>query len=111
MTYTDTQLKQCLAKMLPAKLQYYTNPSTNQSTLFWKNSDPRFVESVKDTELLALCRMVEETFTNNECDKYSRKLSRFVGPPSNYSATGWFFHASYQQRITALAAVKGIEFV
>jgi len=96
MNYTDDQLKQALAKMLPNRL------GINNEILVW-SSCCQFEHEVLDTELLHLCWLVEKTLTNSEVTIYSDALE--------YAETRWWspFNASWQQRVVALAEVKGIE--
>lgn len=102
MNYTDTQLKQALAKMLPDLCLQYGH-------LCWKqvNQDGTIVTTdVLDTELLHLCWLVEETlmFPSDEQIDYNRHLAM----DCDYSQWGQV-HATWQQRTIALAKVKGIE--
>lgn len=59
---TDTELKQLLATMLPDKLQYHQPANGFSDVFLYRNP---FGE-VKDTELLSLCREVEEAVTGIE---------------------------------------------
>jgi hypothetical protein len=66
------ELKKWLAEQLGNKvLIAYTNPTTHVTSFLWHNSDPRFVEAVKDTEWLAIVAMVEE--------QLSKKITNFEG--------------------------------
>lgn len=97
MNYTDTQLKQALAKMLPDK----TAGLNEHGTLKWY-SQPNgyfFQEPVLDTELLHLCWMVEEELKNTRYGLWCIYKDLVD------------FHATWQQRIIALAKVKGVEIV
>jgi len=96
MNYTDEQLKSALAMMLPECI--------------YENGDLYFYDAgfgghyqVRDTELLHLCWFIEKTLTNSEVTIYSDALE--------YAETRWWspFNASWQQRVAALAKVKGIE--
>ena len=89
MNYTDKQLKTALAKMLP------NNISINDETLVWSSSS-QFEHEVLDTELLHLCWLAEKTLSLYE---------RF----ECYEILEGLIWASWQQRVEALAKVKGIE--
>ena len=95
MTYTDTQLKQALAKMLPDDIEWW---SDNEIGLHWMNT-----REVLNTELLHLCWLVEGTLINF-CDygKFERELEYLCGS---------LCHATWQQRTIALAKVKGINLI
>jgi len=96
----DNQLKAALAKMLPDKLILVPYGREDNLILSWilqKSSEP-----VRDTELLHLCWVVEE----NLCF-FKFEDSEFLIPiAANYKK---LYHASWQQRVAALAKVKGIE--
>ena len=99
MNYTDTQLKQALQKMLPECV--YDN-----GDLYIFDADFAGLgghRQVRDTELLHLCWLVEETLTASEVTIYTDALE--------YAETRWWspFNASWQQRVESLAEVKGIE--
>jgi len=110
MTYTDTQLKQALARMLPDKLDWREIKMTAVGTggsyhlLCWKGGC-----HVLDTELLHLCWLVEEDIPCESWLCYVDEL-RFitVGLTKNMF---FYPHATWQQRTTALCKVKGIEIV
>lgn len=102
-TYTDTQLKQALAKMLPEQIRFMHDER------LWKiDSKGNLLTLVLDTELLHLCWLVEEHLTQDECNRYSQEL-RDTQLTHQPTALGWFFHATWQQRTIALCKVKGIE--
>lgn len=91
MNYTDEQLKSALVKMLPecvfesGDLYIYDNDFGSGGH-----------RQVLDTELLHLCWLVEGTLSRSqECD-YFVSLNQFM-------------RASWQQKVIALAKVKGIE--
>ena len=102
MNYTDEQLKQALAKMLPDVISYrevIAHESCKIVCLLqwgapW-NDEKEFM--VRDTELLHLCWLVEEKLTDTEQDQDCIKKL--------------MYHASWQQRVEALAEVKGIDIV
>lgn len=102
MKYTEEQLKQALAKMLPESV-FFNESSGN---LNWINATRACGTTVLDTELLHLCWLVEEKLTQNECNVYDREITH-----SCDNKLGWKFHATWQQRTIALAKVKGIEIV
>jgi len=84
MNYTDEQLKAALAKMLPKKLQHV---------------------SYGREELLHLCWLVEKVLIENDKQAYNlfeNRLFELCNPYTTLSAT-------WQQRVAALAKVKGIE--
>ena len=94
MNYTDTQLKQSLAKMLPERVEI--DPSGESLFL---NED-----EVLDTELLHLCWLLEETLNREEQIIYIVYLDKMF--------TSWIAtHATWQQRVIALCKVKGIKIV
>lgn len=82
-----------LANMLPEKLCIF---EAHKPFLFYKDD-----REVKPAEYLSLCWEIEETLTNREVSDYMQKLDE---------DGDWFLcHATPQQRITALAAVKNVE--
>lgn len=102
MTYTDTQLKQALAKLAPqlVKLERCIPSGVH---LYWLGQEPPLTCSlVLDTELLHLCWLVEGDMTFDE------KVSEV----SKLEIEASFTHmATWQQRVIALAKVKGVEIV
>jgi hypothetical protein len=105
MNYTDNQLKAALAKMLPDKLKLVPYGREDNLILSWilqKSSEP-----VRNTELLYLCWLVEEPLNSTALLRYD-----YIGCLSVDIDGDWeygFTHASWQQRVIALAKVKGIE--
>lgn len=104
MNYTDSQLKHALARMLPE------TTVTKWNGFLGCKSDDMYKRDVYDTELLHLCWLVEEELTN-PCD-YATELKAVMldqgfgfGPSSEH----YLWHATRQQRVIALAKVKGIE--
>lgn len=92
MNYTDNQLKQAFPKML-SKCVY------DNVNLYIYDVDFAGLgghRQVRDTELLHLCWLVEETLDSKHNLKYYNQIE--IDP-----------HASWQQRVVALAKVKGIE--
>ena len=98
MNYTDTQLKQALAKMLPDG-EFSLSPRGYLISHFETD------RPVLDTELLHLCWLVEEIFDQKDCNAYNRELLDY----QDGNTLGWRFHASWQQRVIALSKVKGVE--
>lgn len=117
MTYTDTQLKQALAKMLPEKILWNTQELLwiDKKTGFWSNVAGR----VLDTELLHLCWLVEEGLTpdqENQLGELYRIEAKCVGPlGGKYLINGFgivsIAKLKWRQRVIALAKVKGVEIV
>ena len=119
MNYTDKQLKAALAKMLPETVCY------EQESLYWQYEEIRYDRPVMnrgnrilDTELLHLCWLVEETLTNLQKQKYGELLQdsmneAVVGYVQDYHRNlrglANVAHATWQNRVIALAIVKGIE--
>ena len=128
--YSDTQLKQALAKMLPETLlwddetsKHNTGRPQNEAWgLCWDSGNP-----VLDTEFPYLCWLAEEKLCEHtgkheddysQRDNYSKELMKLNGT-WNGSAWDWgnvcnadlfqSAHATWQQRVIALAKVKGIE--
>lgn len=114
MTYTNTQLKQTLAKMLPetvcmgdTELVFlYPSPYRHDGLSY----------RVIDTELLHLCWLVEEILNLEQQFYYAALLWNTLykqsdSLPTSARATYLTTHATWQQRTIALAKVKGIEVV
>lgn len=101
--YTDTQLKQVLAKMLPNKVNYINN------SLHWYVNNELQEESTwtcRDTELFYLCWLVEKRLTEQQADYYINDLCC----DEDETKYMWFcIHATWQQRTIALAKVLNIE--
>lgn len=111
-TYTDTQLKQALAQMLPEKVKWTVSPPQypDWCCLVWLNTTP--TREVLDTELLHLCWLAEETLPQGSLCAMSNELDimhELEGKPCD--ASQWKHHKSWQQRTIALAKVKGVEIV
>jgi len=120
--YTDTQLKQTLAKMLPAN-----KVEKRFGYFYWLNSGGYFDNpeegtgqypdrEVLDTELLHLCWLVEETLFNEPRREYINELVnnhplRYHPASASDTNMAVYFqvHATWQQRVKALAAVKCVE--
>jgi hypothetical protein len=104
MNYTDEQLKQALAKMLPETVCY------EQESLYWQYEEIRYDRPVMnrgnrilDTELLHLCWLAEKTLSPIQTELYE-KIFRL-----KFLYLYVAIHVSWQQRVEALAKVKGIE--
>lgn len=101
-TYTDNQLKQALAKMLPEQIQF------ELGRLLWvKSIGPKgasFQVFVSDTELLDICRRIENSLHHDEKCRNHQVLFELTK-----EAKVWLWNASWQQRTIALAKVKGVE--
>lgn len=113
-TPTDEQLKQTLAKMLPNLIEMNHSRYSSHWILTYaiskehpRNSLTGLSEEIKDTELLHLCWLAEETFNANQHMIYHTRLSIVV----RQSQHGTAIHATWQQRVIALAEVKGIDIV
>ena len=91
----DNELKTILAKMLPETVKYDTFMSP--PTLRWNHR-----VMVRDTELLHLCDLAEQKLTEVETMLYEDAIAN--------EHSGGFARVRYtwQQRVTALAAVKGV---
>jgi len=106
---TDDDLKQSLAKMLPCKVWWFI--AAKQLAWIHRRVHSLFVE---DSELLQICWEIEEKLTYAEAIKYEIELNKMIMLNANKHcklATAVLFdwHATWQQRATALAKVKGIE--
>jgi len=127
---TNEQLKVTLAKMLPndIKLTETKDEANNYYCyLSWKGLlNPHDME-VRDAELLHLCWMVEKSLCkysgehdgeSSQRDNYAKELMKLNG---TYNGNGWSWgdvcnadlfraaNSTWQQRVIALANVKGIE--
>ena len=115
MNYTDTQLKQALAKMLPKLvfIKYF-----KCSCELCKQNSPagsyelKYIDceiAVRDTELLHLCWLVEETLTEADFVMFRRELYLCCIQQNNALTRNE--SATWQQRTIALCKVKGVEIV
>ena len=108
MNYTNKQLIQALAKMLPEQI-FLRETHEGDCYLLWrgKYSNPHDME-VRDTELLHLCWLLEENLTEKEYYFYADvvlDLSLEI-----VTKRRWFWLAMpWRERVVALAKVKGIE--
>ena len=107
MNYTDEQLKNCLAKMLPEDLKFIHGAEIYEFNLMWRD----FNRGVLDTELLHLCWLVGKDV---EAKRYSDYLMHAIqdeictgAVEARYTTAS----ATWQQRTIALAKVKGVEIV
>lgn len=104
MNYTDDQLKQLLAKMLPETVAF-----NDMGSFIWTSRcDTR---QVLDTELLHLCSLVEEGLTDSEYITFAHALNeawmRDAKPQSSRIVLCRSASATWQQRTAELAQVKG----
>jgi hypothetical protein len=108
MNYTDDQLKQALAKMLPEKIKWNTEswPRLTMVCQDVRNNDP-----VLDTELLHLCWLVEEELKEEEeQETYIHKLYQMQSLKNKAKWKIHFdCHATWRQRVKALVKVKEIK--
>lgn len=106
--YSDTKLKQALAKMLPEKVEVINHGCEREPHIsyYWKPYQHWDSVEIKDTELLHLCWLVEETLTLDQWGDYCLATN---------NGTTWAdkgqLHATWQQRVLALCKVKGVEIV
>lgn len=117
MTPTDTQLKQALAKMLPTEINF-----TNGHLQF-SATNQYYPQWVKDTELLHLCQLVQETLSELEQKIFVDEIWNLNKPKDFKGGYEWnqaslsqliwwsLSHATWQSRVTALCKMKGIEVV
>ena len=107
MNHTDDQLKQLLAKMLPETVELF------DSRLLWRfnfNEDQTCAE-VLDTELLALCSLVEAGLTDDQRETVVVRIVKQMPafPKCNpFNEAKFTTFATWQQRTRALAEVKGV---
>jgi len=99
MNYTDEQLKQVLAKMIPETC-YMTQP--DNKLLAWKDG-----HLVRDTELLHLCWLVEIDLNPEQKLDYIEILGRGEDDESFYPTIA--LASDWRWRVAALAVLKGIE--
>ena len=110
MNYTDTQLKRTLAKMLP-KLLCFSGDDILYHCQHKDGVYNGYSPEVLDTELLHLCWLVEKDLTNGETADYEKFLFALVDGYLSALPTKQIWNATWQQRVIALAKVKGIEIV
>ena len=93
-----------MAKLLPNR----TYLGVKTGDLIWSMGVP-----VRDIEFLHLCWLVEETLFRNTADwaGYRNMIIQTVANTSHNTFPSVYLHASWQQRVVALAEVKGIEII
>ena len=100
----DNELKTILAKMLPETVRLGTLLTND---LFWHGKRGARI-SVLDTELLHICSLAEAGLTGEQRGEYIDRLCLLCrhenGP---FSSLVKAFFVTWQQRVTALAVVKG----
>lgn len=104
---TDQELQQLFPKLLPGKVFW----NTGLEKLYWikQPAFPMRQGWVIETELLSLCRMVEEAFTQAGKVDHLNALRAILTKEYNRAISDFdLLHASWQQRIQAAAKVKGI---
>jgi hypothetical protein len=107
MKYTDTQLKQALAKMLPDLVEI----DQDNKGLFWKD-DAYMI--VLDNQLLNLCHLVWMTLDRKQRVHYSLYLREIVVNDGGHASSfdedivACCENATWQQRVIALCKVKNI---
>jgi hypothetical protein len=107
---TDQELKTLLAAMLPGKVQIYNNPSTKLPVVFWKG-DIKFPDSIKETEWLHVCWLVEQGLDARSHMAFEKHLETIVAPTitqNQRTIRGNQVSASWQQHGLALCKVKGV---
>ncbi len=117
-TYTNDQLKQALAKMLPEKIRHDSNYLVDSLAgiyspmLIWLPSGIAQESYVLDTELLHICWLIEQALTEKEDVWFLQRLSQQRYLDGECGTIGTLIdrsvHATWQQRTIALAKVKGI---
>lgn len=103
---TDNELKQLLAKMLPDEIEWNVDYTTKRGDLWLKNTAFR----IKDSELLHICWLISATLEVNDMCRYNDELDAVCVPVHICPNTHIFSltEASWQQRASALAKVKGL---
>ena len=126
MNYNDEQLKKTLAKMLPRTVCYGSPQGADG--LYWRpHWNVGSYHNVRDTELLHLCHLAENTLCeysgehNNEWSQRDNFIKELMKLNGIWSGNGWSWgdvcdadlfqaaNATWQERVIALAKVKGIE--
>ena len=108
----DTELKRLIGIMLKGKVcwrQFVSNETNKIITLLqWgKEWDHEDGESIRDTELLELCRMVEKNLTERQRKEYCWKLQQGFLPETPTAQELQVF-ATWQEKTIALAKIKGL---
>ena len=111
--FGDAELKQLIAKMLPDMVEWFPfsmeGDSEQEPFIAWRNGD-----DVLDTELLHLCSLAEAVMRSDQFTytAYWRHLFQVVAGKRWGGDIGYFHFematATWQQRVTALAVVKGV---
>ena len=97
MKYTDNQLKQALAKMLPEEVYIQGD------YLLWNTiKGITTIRQVLDTEMLYLCQLVENTLDTEHAGMYLHHVTGSDSFPC-------FIRYPWQNRVAALCKVKGIK--
>ena len=118
MSHTDQQLQLALAKMLPEKIgvDNECGLEENETWLFWRASNSADCEDyIRNTEWLHVCWLVEQTLERPARDGFDWELKKVINNGKEYDTWSWtvdapkMISASWQQRATALAKVKGVE--
>lgn len=124
MNYTDKQLKVALVKMLPKVIQI-VSMDFNNPIISWVErpvhkmlSDAGFPTEepfVRDTELLHLCNIIWQSLDRRQRISHSTYLRDAVMASGGHAASfnadidACCENATWQQRVIALAKVKGFE--
>lgn len=97
----DYRLQAALSKMTPAET------CVRNGVLCWGKEDyPGVLSGVKESELLHLCAIIEESLNEQERDDYY--YSGICGDDRELEKA-WTVSASWRWRAVNLAKVKGIE--
>jgi len=103
-------LKLAMAKLLPNVVGYHTRVEgmTEPMNIYWMNNSRELLE----TEWLYVMHLVEHQLESDEHMEFERELERIVTPEIRtncWSIRGTQVSATFNQRATAMAKVKGIE--
>ena len=102
----DYKLKQALVKMLPDLVYFDTFGCMRWIYDF---NDGREDRDVLDTELLYLCALAVHAQINSPAERDAYLYQLCAGSLSEHQSLHKCESATWQQRATALAKVKGIE--
>jgi len=113
----EQQLKLALAKMLPEKICLGQGAAVGETLFYWHNSETEYrgpeqdevLPQIRDTELLHVCWLVEETLDKDQARDYTYLISNF--DEAKVAADWYPWHTPWQRRAEALAKVKGINLV
>lgn len=106
----DPKLKRAVAEMLDqlAHDEFPINRegiTRHETIVFWRESG----QQVLETEWLYIVSLAEKTLSQAECYNYSEILGPNMGDwKPSLKAENWPFHATFNQRATALCQTKGI---